>query len=387
MKKFLVVIAILLLLGAAIFFFVVPAQVEKGMNTVLASPPYTASEKSQELHKRLLVVDLHADSLLWNRDLLERATYGHVDVPRLIEGNVAVQAFTIVTKTPRNMNIENNDASTDNITLLAIAERWPFAAWGSLKERALFQAKRLHEFAARSGGKLTVIKSAADLNTYLERRKSEPNITAGFLGIEGAHALDGEVNNVDVLFDAGIRMMAPTHFFDNDVAGSAHGVAKGGLTEKGKELIRRMEAKRMIVDLAHASPATIDEVLAMATRPVVVSHTGVKGTCDNTRNLSDDQLRAIAKTGGVIGIGFWDTAVCGSDAKAIARAIRYTVNLIGIEHVGLGSDFDGAIPAPFDTTGLAQITDALLAEGFSESDMEKIMGGNVIRLLREYLPQ
>jgi microsomal dipeptidase-like Zn-dependent dipeptidase len=387
MKKFLIVVAILLLLGAGIFFFVVPTQVEKGMNTVLASPPYVASEKAQELHKKLLVADLHADSLLWNRDLLERATYGHVDVPRLIEGNVAVQAFTLVTKTPRNMNIENNDASTDNITLLAIAERWPFAAWSSLKERALHQAKRLHEFAARSNGKLTVIKSAGDLNTYLERRKSEPNITAGFLGIEGAHALDGDVNNVDVLFDAGIRMMAPTHFFDNDIAGSAHGVAKGGLTEKGKELIRRMEAKSMIVDVAHASPATIDDVLAMATRPVVVSHTGVKGTCDNTRNLSDDHLRAIAKTGGVIGIGFWDTAVCGSDARAIARAIRYTVNLIGIEHVGLGSDFDGAIPAPFDTTGLAQITDALLAENFNESDIEKIMGGNLIRLLKENLPQ
>jgi membrane dipeptidase len=386
MKKFLIVVVLLLLLGAGILFFVVPAQVEKGMNTVLVPPPYTASEKGAELHKRLLVVDLHADSLLWNRDLLERGTYGHVDVPRLIEGNVAVQAFTIVTKTPRNMNIEANDDSTDNITLLAIAERWPVAAWRSLKERALYQAKRLHEFAARSNGKLTVIKSADDLHTYLERRKSEPNITAGFLGIEGAHALDGDVNTVDVLFNAGIRMMAPTHFFDNDIAGSAHGVTKGGLSEKGKEMIRRMEAKKMIVDIAHASPSTIDEVLAMATRPVVVSHTGVKGTCDNTRNLSDEHLKAIAKTGGVIGIGFWDTAVCGTDAKAIAKAIRYTVNLIGIDHVGLGSDYDGAIPAPFDTTGLAQITDALLQEGFSETDIGKIMGGNLIRLLKANLP-
>jgi membrane dipeptidase len=386
MKKFLIVVVLLLVLGAGILFFVVPAQVEKGMNIVLVPPPYATSEKGAELHKRLLVVDLHADSLLWNRDLLERGSYGHVDVPRLIEGNVAVQAFTIVTKTPRNMNIEANDDSTDNITLLAIAERWPVAAWSSLKERALYQAKRLHEFATRSNGKLTVIKSADDLNAYLERRKSEPNITAGFLGIEGAHALDGDVNNVEVLFSAGIRMMAPTHFFDNDIAGSAHGVTKGGLSEKGKEMIRRMEAKKMIVDIAHASPSTIDEVLATATRPVVVSHTGVKGTCDNTRNLSDEHLKAIAKTGGVIGIGFWDTAVCGTDAKAIAKAIRYTVNLIGVDYVGLGSDYDGAIPAPFDTTGLAQITDALLAEGFSETDIEKIMGGNLIRLLKANLP-
>jgi membrane dipeptidase len=386
MKKFLLVIGILLLLGAGIFFFIVPTQVEKSMNKVLAPPPYTASEKATELHKRILVADLHADSLLWNRDLLERNSYGQVDVPRLIEGNVALQAFTIVTKTPRNQNIENNDDSTDNITLLAIAERWPFAAWSSLKERALYQAKRLHEFAGRSNGKLTVIKTANDLNQYLERRKSEPNITAGFIGIEGAQALDGDVNNVDVLFDAGIRMMAPTHFFDNDIGGSAHGVAKGGLTEKGKEMIRRMEAKRMIVDIAHASPKTIDDVLAVATRPVVVSHTGVKGTCDNTRNLSDEHLKVIAKTGGVIGIGFWDTAVCGTDAKAIAKAIRYAVNIAGIEHIGLGSDFDGAVTTPFDTTGLAQITDALLAEGFSESDIEKIMGGNIVRLLKENLP-
>jgi membrane dipeptidase len=386
MKKFLLVVGILLLLGAGIFFFIVPTQVEKSMNKVLVPPPYTASEKATELHKKLLVSDLHADSLLWNRDLLERNSYGQVDVPRLIEGNVALQAFTIVTKTPRNQNIENNDDSTDNITLLAIAERWPFAAWSSLKERAVYQAKRLHEFAGHSNGKLTIIKTANDLNQYLERRKSEPNITAGFLGVEGAQALDGDVNNVDVLFDVGIRMMAPTHFFDNDLGGSAHGVAKGRLTEKGKEMIRRMEAKRMIVDVAHASPKTIDDVLAVATRPVVVSHTGVKGTCDNTRNLSDEHLKAIAKTGGVIGIGFWDTAVCGTDAKAIAKAIRYAVDVAGINHIGLGSDFDGAVTTPFDTTGLVQITDALLAEGFSESDIEKIMGGNIVRLLKENLP-
>lgn len=386
MKKFLVMAALLLLIGAGIFFFVVPPQVEKGMNKVLALPPYTASEKATELHKKILVSDLHADSLLWNRDLLERNAYGHVDVPRLIEGNVALQAFTIVTKTPRNMNIENNDDSTDNITLLALAERWPVAAWSSLKERALYQAKRLHQFAARSNGKLTIIKTADDLKQYLERRQSDANITAGFIGIEGAQALDGSVDNVDALFNAGIRMMAPTHFFDNDIGGSAHGVKKEGLTEKGKEMIRRMEAKKMIVDIAHASPKTIDDVLAMATRPVVVSHTGVKGTCDNTRNLSDEQLKAIAKTGGVIGIGFWDTAVCGTDAKAIAKAIRHAVDVAGIDHIGLGSDFDGAVTEPFDTTGLVQITEALLAEGFNDSDIEKIMGGNVIRLLKETLP-
>src|SRR5581483_6032277 len=213
-----------------------------------------------------------------------------------------------------------------------------------------------------------------------------PQITAGFLGIEGAHVLEGDPANVDVMFDAGFRMMSPTHFFDNEIGGSAHGVNKGGLTATGREVIRRMEAKKMLVDLAHASPRTIDDVLGMATRPVVVSHSGVKGTCDNTRNLSDEHLKGIARTGGIIGIGYWEAATCGRDARAIARAIRHAVNVAGIEHVGLGSDFDGAVVEPFDTTGLVQITDALLVEGFSEQEIALIMGGNALRLLKENLP-
>src|SRR5262249_55476523 len=103
-------------------------------------------------------------------------------------------------------------------------------------------------------------------------------------------------------------------------------------------------------------------------------------------NLSDEQLRGIARTGGVVGIGVWDTAVCGKDVASIAKAIRYTTNLIGVDHVGLGSDFDGAVATPFDTTGLVQITDALIAEGFTDEEIGKIMGRNVLRLLLENLP-
>jgi membrane dipeptidase len=387
-KKILIALAVILLLLIGGFFFVLPAQLEKRLNVALNPPPYLASERAVELHKKLLVADLHADSLLWDRDLLEHATRGHVDVPRLIEGNVALQSFTIVTKTPYvwKMNIEHNDDSTDNITILAIAQRWPTATWSSLTQRALYQAKKLQDTAARSGGKFTLIRTSAELSSYLDRRITDPRITAGFLGIEGAQALDGNLDNIDVLFNAGFRMMSPSHFFDTDIGGSAHGVDKGGLTDKGKEMIRQMEAKRMIVDVAHASAKTIDDVLALATRPVFVSHSGVKGTCDNQRNLSDEHLKGIARTGGVIGIGFWDTAVCGTDAKTIAKAIRYTANLIGVDHVGLGSDFDGAVATPFDTTGLVQITDALLAEGFSDEEVGKIMGRNVLRLLIQTLP-
>jgi microsomal dipeptidase-like Zn-dependent dipeptidase len=255
-----------------------------------------------------------------------------------------------------------------------------------LTERALHQARKLHDYASRSEGKLVLVESREDLSQYLTRRAGSRDLTAGFLGVEGAHALDDDLSNIDVLFDAGIRMMAPTHFFDTKLGGSAHGEGKGGLTDMGREMIRRMEAKRMILDLAHASPKLIDDALAVATRPVVVSHTGVKGTCDNQRNLSDDAIRGIARTGGVIGIGHWETAVCGRDGRAIAKAIRHVVDLVGIEHVGLGSDFDGAVTTPFDTTGLVEIVDGLLQEGFSENEIASAMGGNVLRLLLENLP-
>lgn len=384
-KRAIIVLIILLIIGAGVFFFVLPAQVEKGENKTLQSPPYSASAKASELHKKLLVADLHADSLLWGRDLLVKGTRGHIDVPRLMEGNVALQVFSVVTKTPRNLNIENNDDTTDNLFLLGVAQRLPFKTWNSLKERALYHASRLTEMANDSNGKLNLIKTKNDLTKFLERRKQGQAIVAGLLAIEGAHALEGDPANVDVLFNAGYRMMSPAHFFDTEMSGSAHGVNKGGLTDKGREMIRRMEEKRMIVDVAHASPQTIDDVLKIATRPVVVSHTGVKGTCNNTRNLSDEQLKSIASKGGLIGIGFWDTAICGTNAKAIAKAIRYTANLVGVEHVALGSDFDGAVTVPFDASGMVLLTDALLQEGFSEQEIEKIMGGNEIRLMSENL--
>src|SRR5882762_9103511 len=144
-KKILITLAVIVLLLIGAFFFVVPGQLENRLNVALNPPPYMASERAVELHKKLLVSDMHADSLLWNRDLLDRGTRGHVDIPRLIEGNLALQAFTIVTKTPYvwKMNIEHNDDKSDNITILAIAERWPTSTWSSLTQRALYQARKL----------------------------------------------------------------------------------------------------------------------------------------------------------------------------------------------------------------------------------------------------
>jgi microsomal dipeptidase-like Zn-dependent dipeptidase len=389
MKKLLKITAALLtvlIAGFLIFFFFFAASyTEKTLNPVINKPPYTVSDRARTLHEKLFVADMHADSLLWDRDLLADSPVGQVDVPKLLRGNVALQAFTVVTKTPRGLNIKRNTADSDNIFWLALTQRQPLENLSSLTKRALWQAAKLHEYAARSGGKLVVIKNKSGLRAFVERRKTE-KVTGGWLGIEGAHALDGKPENVDVLYDAGFRMMSPSHFFDNDIGGSAHGVEQYGLTEKGRDVIRRMESKGMLVDVSHASSQTVEDVLAMATRPVVVSHTGVKGTCDNERNLTDEQLRAIAKTGGVIGIGFWDTAVCGEDARSIARAVRYAANVAGVDHVALGSDFDGSVRVPFDTSGEPLVTEALLGEGFTDEEIGKIMGGNILGLLSAWLP-
>jgi len=386
--KVILFVLLFLILGLTLVVIFVPPQVEKGLNQIINPPPYNlSSETASKLHSTLLIADLHADPLLFDRDLLKKSDYGHVDVPRLIEGNVALQVFTVVTKVPKGTNIDSTDADSDQITLLAMTQGWPPSTWFSLKERALYQADKFNNFVEESNGKLTFIKTTDDLEQYLERRKTNPDITAGLLGLEGAHALEGDISNLDILYDAGFRLISPTHFFDNEVGGSAHGIEKEGLTDFGREVIIRMDELNMIIDLAHASPKTIDDVLEITDRPVIVSHTGVRGTYDNNRNLSDEYIRKIADTGGVIGIGYWETATGGKDAKDVAKAIRYTADIAGVEHVALGSDFDGAVPEPFDTTGLVQITEALIAEGFSEDEIYNIMGGNFIRLLSDVLPK
>jgi membrane dipeptidase len=371
---------------AVLLLGLIPTLVARLLNRTLAGAEAPLGEEARTVHRRLLVADLHSDALLWDRDLLERGGWGHVDLPRLIEGRVALQSFTVVTKTPRGTNIESNRGDTDNITLLAILQMWPPRTWRDLTERALYQADKLHRLAADSRGRLAVIRSREDLEGFLRLRDQGEPTVAGFLGLEGTQALEGDLAKVDVLFDAGFRMFGLTHFFDTDIGGSAHGVDRGGITNLGRLVLARMEALGILTDLAHASPALIADVLALATRPVVVSHGGVKGTCDNRRNLSDVELRGIAATGGVVGIGLWETAVCGETPADWARAVRYAVDVVGVEHVALGSDWDGALAAIIDASQTVHLTQALLDEGFEEPEVRMIMGGNVVRVLLETLP-
>lgn len=380
--------AALVVAAAALVLIFLPIYVEASMNKVLRPGPYPISDRARQLARTAFIADLHADSLLWGRDLNRRGTRGEVDVPRLIEGNIALQAFTLVTRSPRGLNFTRNASDApDNITLIAVLEGWPTSAWHSLTARALYQASRFDRTVAASRGRLIPIRTRGDLDRYMDLRRTRTDVTAGFLGVEGAHALDGNLDNIDALYDAGIRMMSHTHLFDNDMGGAAAGTQAGGLSEKGRDLVRRMEQKHILLDVAHVSERTLDDILALATRPLVSSHTGVKGTCDNSRNLSDRHLQGIAHSGGVAAIAYFSQAVCGNDTKAIARAIRHAASVAGVDHVALGSDYDGAVQVPFDTTGVAMIFDALFEQGFNEQDVTKIAGANAVRVLREVLPQ
>jgi membrane dipeptidase len=378
-------LAVVVPVGLALALVAIGKNAERFANRVSGTPLPDVSAAAARLHRSSFVVDLHADSLLWGRDLSRRSTVGHVDLPRLREGNVGLQIFTIVTSFPARASIDRTQAGgLDLITLLALTNGWPWRTVGSFTDRALDQARRLADVATRDPF-LLIVRSRSDLDRLLAERVKDPRWVGAILGIEGAHALD-RPRALDEVFESGVRLIGLAHFFDNDYAGSAHGVAKGGLTERGRELVAEMERRGIIVDLAHSSGATIREVLAIAQRPPIVSHTGLKGTCDNARNLSDDQLRSVARAGGVVGIGDWPTAVCGDTPAAVARAIRYAVGVVGDEHVALGSDFDGAVTTPFDASRIDALTEAMLDAGLPETSVRRVLGENAVALLRKLLP-
>ena len=387
-RRALIALAVAVPTGALVFFFGVARFVGARMNRVDDARAIVVPARAETLHQTLRIADLHDDLLLWDRNPVERSLSGHTDVPRLVDGNVAVQVFSTVTKTPKGQNYERNGAESDNITLLAVASRWPRRTWNSRLQRALHQADKLQHAAAVSEGRLVLVTTADELRRALDYRSSTPAIkpVAGILSTEGLQALDGDLANVDTLFAYGLRMAGLAHFFDNEVAGSAHGVNRGGLSPLGRRVVQRMQDLRMIVDLAHVAPRAFDDMLAVAARAVVVSHTGVQATCAGPRNLTDDQLRRLAENRALIGIGFWDGAVCDISPRAIARAIRHAVAVAGLRPVALGSDWDGATTVSFGADQLGQLTEALLQEGFTDDEIRAVMGENAIRFLLENLP-
>lgn len=384
LKKILVGIALLLLAAFAYVQMVVVPNTDASMNAVTAHDPFPISAETQALHDTLYIADLHADSLLWRRNPAKRQSRGQVDLPRLREGGVDFQVFSAVTKSPRGLNFSGNDADApDDITMLAAAQLWPPRTWGSIYERAAYQAQRLQRIEDDPSQNLVIARRAADMD--------QPDGTLiALLLTEGAHPLEGKIENVQRLYDEGYRAMGLQHFFDNEIGGSLHGRSRAGLTEFGFEAVRKMWALNISVDLAHASEQTVRDVLNMPERGAIfISHGGVRDNCDVTelRNLPDDLLLNIASRGGIVGVGYFEGAVCDISPNGVARAINAAINLMGLDAVALGSDYDGSVTTAFDTSELAIITQELRTSGLSDDDIRAVMGGNARRFFQKTLPQ
>jgi membrane dipeptidase len=327
------------------------------------------SEKARALHAEHPAIDLHADTLMWSRWLgydmheaheppLWRAAFGgHVDLPRMRQGGVGAQFFGLVS--------------------LPVAARVR-----GLVRVVSEQIDILVETIARRPAALRLARTAADIEAC-----HRDGAIAALLGIEGAHSLEGNLDQLDVFARRGVRYLGLLHFSANEAGYPAHGRGRRdaeGLTPWGFDLVRRCEASGVIVDLAHINRAGFLDACAVATRPPIVSHTGVLGVFEHWRNIDDAQLRAVADKGGVVGVIFDPRYLGGNGLEPVVKHLLHIVDVAGEDAPALGSDWDGFILPTrelADPRGLPLLTDALLAAGASEQLIGKILRGNVLRVL------
>jgi microsomal dipeptidase-like Zn-dependent dipeptidase len=353
------------------------------------APPYRTSAQSQQLHKSMLIADLHADTATNLIDFSEPQPYGHIGRARLEAGNLSLLTLALATETTMIMNTSGGRIRGLNpIAFASMVNGWPVRTWNSNYERGHFFLDHARRVLAENSDRMFLITDREDLDRLRRAHASRPPHQLGILmAVEGIHILDGDLAKLRPLIEDGIRMISLTHGFDNEAAGSNTGSNRSALTDFGREALRIMQDSGVVLDLAHASEATISEALEIVDKPVVFSHTGIKATCDIDRNISDHAIRKLGENGGVIGVAFFTSALCGNDVDAIVSAMQHIKGLIGTEHVALGSDYDGMVKVVFDVGGLPVLTEALLGSGFSPQEIRMIMGENVIRVLSEVLPR
>lgn len=325
------------------------------------------SPEARALHARHPAIDLHADSLMWSRwtgyDLHARhepplpfaALGGHVDLPRMIEGGVGAQFFGLVSI--------------------------PFPTRG-LAAVIDEQIDRLDAAVAQAPHRIHKARTGDDV-----RRAASSGAIAGLLGIEGGHALEGDIDKLDHFARRGVRYLGLCHFSANELCYPAYGRGRrddDGLTRFGIEVVERAADLGVIVDLAHINKRGFLDACAHSKYPTIVSHTGVLGAFDHWRNIDDAQLRAIADKGGAVGVIFCPRYLGGDGIDPVVKHLRHIIDVCGEDAPALGSDWDGFIIPTNDLCDAARLpllTDALLAAGFSETTIAKILRDNVLRVL------
>ncbi len=316
------------------------------------------------LHHDSIVFDAHCDTLLpvlaGQRKLAERSSEGHIDLPRLQEGGVTAQVFALF---------------VEELYLPA----------GAAKQ-TLRLLDTLHGAFAEPAAQLTLALRAKDIEQAKQAGK-----VAAVVGFEGAEALEGDLALLRVFHRLGLRVLTVAWSRRNQAAdGVAEARTGGGLTRFGWQLVEECNKLGIIVDISHLAPAGVSDVMEATTAPIIASHSNAQTLCPHARNLTDEQLVAVARTGGVTGVTFVPAFIDEDEQHAnldrLLDHIDHIVHVAGIEHVGLGSDFDGFGPdAPQgleDVTRLPGITAGLVERGYSADDVRKILGLNFVRVFQ-----
>jgi membrane dipeptidase len=355
-----------------------------------------ASERAQRVYRDAIVVDVHNDlpsKMIddgYTADVRHAPgfdkTQGETDLPRLVESGITGVFLS---------------AYVDPV-------KWTFGTDRSWKQVQVY-LDTIHAFARRHPDRLLLATTAADV-----RRAKEQGRVAILIGVEGGHAIENSIENLRELHRRGVRYMTLTWNNGTDWAGAAaglNGTRSGGLTEKGREIVREMNRLGILVDISHVSDSTFYDAIATTRYPVIASHSSARAINGHRRNMSDDMLRAVARNGGVVNVNFYSVfvdpgfkakadsleAALGARAEAAIRALprpslsvlldhfEHIIRVAGVDHVGLGSDFDGVgglLPQGMDdVTKLPLIAQGLLDRGYSEADVTKVLGGNMLRVM------
>lgn len=321
--------------------------------------------QAKELHQRIVTLDSHTDTpmIFPGHFNIGEKQGGKVNLPFMEEGRI--DAAFMVAYIPQG---ERDEASLAKATAYA-EER--------LKE--VIRQEQLNPM------RMGIARTPDDLLRLKQAGKK-----AIFLGIENGYALGKDVNNVRKFRDMGVSYITLCHNGDNDLCDSARGKGEWkGLSPLGKQMVAEMNRLGVMVDISHAAESTFYDVLVCSRYPIIASHSSARALCNHPRNLTDDQLKAIAGQGGVMQLclykGFINEEAEKASVSDAIRHINHMVDLIGVEHVGIGSDFDGdgELIGCRASNELINITMHLLKEGYSETDISRIWGGNFLRVMRQ----
>jgi membrane dipeptidase len=332
------------------------------------------SREAIDLYLASDVIDLHVDSFIWTRvfgyDLTERHDHGllgarfysQADFPRILEANVT-GATWVITTNPTRASAERATTFVDNL-------------------------RELTDIFARVPEQFALVRTAAE---YRAAKKAGKH--GAFIGIQGGNALDRDPDALDLIPDRTILRVTLVHLSTSSLGSTSSPLRPGrdlGLTTKGLDFVRKLNDKKIFVDLAHVSKKGFWDAVEVAdkSQPILVTHTGISGVHEHWRNLDDDQLKAIADSGGTIGVmyqsSFLGDAYLGGKAEKIVDHLEHIVKTVGDDFASLGSDWDGAILPPRDMPTcleLPKLVEIMLKRGFSSETITKILGGNFLRVV------